>query len=78
MVDELIRSIDAARTSAGISKAELARRAGMQPEAVRRLFSVAEANPTITTLVTLASALDLDVIVQQAHPAEPRRSGAAS
>ena len=49
------------------AKAELARRAGMPPEAVRRLFSVEGPNPTAATLVALADALDLELV---ARPAE--------
>jgi DNA-binding phage protein len=65
-IDELVRSIDARREELGLSKAELARRAGLPPEAVRRLFTMRSPNPTVTTLVALTSALELDLV------AEPR------
>lgn len=65
-IDELVRSIDERREARGLSKAELARRAGLPPEAVRRLFTMRSPNPTATTLVALASALELDLV------AEPR------
>ena len=42
-------------------KAELARRAGVKPEAIRRLFSAEKPNPTLTTLVALAGVLDLEI-----------------
>src|SRR5438445_369967 len=45
-IDELVRAIDARRVELGWTKAELARRAGMPPEAVRRLFSVVGPNTT--------------------------------
>ena len=66
-IDELVRAIDARRVEVGWSKAELARQAGMPPEAVRRLFSVEGPNPTAATLVALADALDLELV---ARPAE--------
>lgn len=65
-IDELVWSIDAQREALGLSKAELARRAGLPPEAVRRLFTMRSPNPTATTLVALTSALELDLV------AEPR------
>jgi len=65
-IDELVRSIDARREALGLSKAELARRAGLPPEAVRRLFTMRSPNPTATTLVALTRALELDLV------AEPR------
>jgi DNA-binding phage protein len=63
-VDELVRALDDARERQGITKAELARRAGMAPEAVRRLFTAAGANPTIATLIALADALDVEVVAR--------------
>ena len=65
-IDELVRSIDRRREERGLSKAELARKAGLPPEAVRRLFTMRSPNPTATTLVALARALELDLV------AEPR------
>jgi len=65
-IDGLVRSIDAQREALGLSKAELARRAGLPPEAVRRLLTTRSPNPTATTLVALARALKLDLV------AEPR------
>ncbi|MCA1702166.1 MAG: helix-turn-helix domain-containing protein [Actinobacteria bacterium] len=65
-IDHLVRSIDARREALGLSKAELARSAGLPPEAVRRLFTMRSPNPTAMTLVALARALELDIV------AEPR------
>lgn len=42
---------DEARVQQGMTKAELARRAGMAPEAVRRLFTAEGPNPTAATLI---------------------------
>lgn len=59
MFDDVVRSLDARRQELGMSKAELARRADMPPAVVRRLFSQQHKNPTLTTLVAIADALDL-------------------
>ncbi len=79
-IDELVRSVDAQREALGLSKAELARRAGLPPEAVRRLFTMRSPNPTATTLVALTSALELDLVAEpratfarQARKAKTRR-----
>lgn len=61
-VDAIVRALDDRRESLGLTKAELARRADLAPEAVRRLFSVDSPNPTATTLASLADALDLDLV----------------
>lgn len=59
--DSVIRAFDARRVELNLTKAELARRAGVKPEAIRRLFSSEKPNPTLSTLVALASALDLEL-----------------
>lgn len=74
-IDELVRSIDRCREEQGLSKAELARQAGLPAEAVRRLFTMRSPNPTATTLVALARALDLEVIAEpKAKPARPAKT----
>jgi DNA-binding phage protein len=60
-IDGVLRSLDARRADLGLSKAELARRAGLRPEAVRRLFASQTANPTLATLSAIADALDLEL-----------------
>jgi DNA-binding phage protein len=55
--DKLVRALDDVRVQKGISKAELARRISAKPEIVRRLFTASSANPTITTVITVAKAL---------------------
>lgn len=62
-VDMLFRDMDARRKRLGWSKAELARRAGLNPVMVRRLFSQQLPNPTLQTVVALASALEATVSV---------------
>jgi DNA-binding phage protein len=61
-VDAIVRALDDRREALGFTKAELARRAHLAPEAVRRLFSVDSPNPTAITLAALADALDLDLV----------------
>ena len=71
-IDELIRALDQRRCSLQLSKAELARRAGLRPEVVRRLFSAESPNPTLSTVVALAGALKLKMTTE---PREERRAG---
>jgi len=60
-VDQVIRALDARRVALKLTKAELARRAEMQPEAVRRLFTAQRPNPTLHTLAAIAEVLGLDL-----------------
>ena len=53
-IDRVIRALDDRREELHFSKAELARRAEMPPEAVRRLFSAERPNPTLHTLAAIA------------------------
>lgn len=64
-IDRLVRALDDRREELGLSRAELARRAELAPEAVRRLFSVDSPNPTIGTLTALADALGLELVPQR-------------
>ncbi len=72
-IDELVRSLDRRREERGFSKAELARQAGLPAEAVRRLFTMRSPNPTATTLISLAHALDLDLVTKP-QPSTVRRA----
>jgi len=60
-IDAVVRVLDGRRETMGLTKAELARRAGMKPEAVRRLFSAESPNPTLSTVVALADVLGLEI-----------------
>lgn len=60
-IDRVIRALDERREELNLSKADLARRADMPPEAVRRLFSAERPNPTLQTLAAIADALGLDL-----------------
>lgn len=68
-VDGVIRALDERRNELNLTKADLARRAGVKPEAIRRLFSAEKPNPTLSTLIALAGALDLEL---RPAPRRPR------
>ncbi len=74
-VDRLVRSLDDAWEKQGLSKAELARRIGADPAAIRRLRTAPEPNPTMATFVSAADALGLEVRV--AKKARSRSRGAS-
>lgn len=59
--NELLAEIEDARRRADLSKADLARLAGMEPAAVRRLLSGNGRNPTLGTAGALAEVLGLDI-----------------
>ena len=71
-VDEVMRTLDSLRESAGITKAELARKIGKDPASVRRLFS-SESNPELKTIVAMAAALNAKIEISVSSPT--RRPG---
>lgn len=71
-VDAMMRALDHLRIEAGIPKAELARRIGKNPAAVRRLFS-AEANPELGTVAAIAAALDAEIRIIPNKPLRETR-----
>ncbi len=73
-IDRVIRALDERREELDLSKAELARRAEMAPEAVRRLFSAERPNPTLHTLASIAEALELDLLPTEKGGSAPRGS----
>jgi ribosome-binding protein aMBF1 (putative translation factor) len=74
-VDDVVRALDERRRDLGLSKAELARQAGMRPEVVRRILGAGQANPTLSTVISLASAMSLDVKIS--GPADRTQSDAS-
>lgn len=74
--DSLIRALEGARASRGISKAELARRISAKPEIVRRLLTDASGNPTVQTVFKVAAALDchLELVPNSGRRATPARA----
>lgn len=75
-VDAIINALDDARLSAGLNKAELARRLQTEPAAIRRLFSAVDPNPTIGTLAEVAAALGMRIALEPL-PASDKQIAAA-
>ncbi len=71
--DALIRALEGARAGRGITKAELARRISVKPEIVRRLLTDAGGNPTVSTVLKVATALDyhLELVPNRGRRAAP-------
>jgi ribosome-binding protein aMBF1 (putative translation factor) len=63
-VRRMLQLIDSERERTGLSKSDLARRIGVSPATVRRLFTSPTSNPTLRTIVDLFTALDLDIEVR--------------
>lgn len=59
--DRLIDQLDDIRRRKGMSKTELARRAGANPASVRRMLTSDERSPTLTSLTAVAAALDVSI-----------------
>ena len=74
--DKLIRALDAARERAGMTKADLARQINSKPEVIRRLLTVADGNPTMDTVLKIATALGchLELVTDAQPPTSGRRS----
>lgn len=64
-VDEIVRTLDATRSGLDLSKAELARRIGANPAAIRRLLSDQAKNPTLATVAKVAAALGLRLRLEE-------------
>ena len=67
----LVRQLDEARERQGMSKADLARKAAVSPETVRKLFT-AGGNPEIRTVARLAGPLGLRLLLAK-RPVPVRR-----
>lgn len=74
-LDSLIRTLDEVRVTENVSKAELARRIGSKPEIIRRLFTADKANPTVETVLKIATALgyELQLVPTTSRARRPRR-----
>ena len=75
-IDDLVRALDFAREEQHLSKAELARRVGVDPAAVRRFFSTDAPNPTAQWLVQVALALGYRFSLERADSASAAPSKA--
>ena len=69
---ELMRAIDDARKHLQMTQEQLAERMGKKREAVSRLLSADDINPTLNTIVELLSALNLtaDITIRKAEEGE--------
>ncbi len=69
---ELMRAIDEVRKQLNLSQEQLAKRMGKKREAVTRLLSADDINPTFDTLIELLSALQLtaDITLRRAREGE--------
>ena len=76
--DALVRALDTRREERGMTKAALAKSAGLQPEVVRRLFTMDSPNPTAATLLALAEALDLEVVARPKKRPAPKATKVAA
>jgi transcriptional regulator with XRE-family HTH domain len=63
-IDRMVNELEAARQTAGLSKAELAHAIGSEPATVRRLFSSGHVNPTLGTLAEVAAALGMRISLE--------------
>lgn len=63
-IDAVVNALNDALATEGMSKASLARAAGMKAAAVRRLLSSATVNPTISTVTELAAALGMRLTLE--------------
>ena len=73
-VDQLMRALDRAREEGGLSKADLARKMETQPEAVRRLFTAVEPNPTLGTVIKMARSMGYSLALVRSAPARAGRA----
>lgn len=60
-IDTILSHIEGRRNELGLTKADLARLVGVRPEAVRRLLSARSSNPTLFTVMRLASVLGMEI-----------------
>ena len=76
--DAVIRALESARARGGLSKAELARRMEVKPEIVRRLLTDEGGNPTIATVLKVATTLGyhLELVPNGRRRAAPRPEAA--
>lgn len=76
--DAVIRALESARARGGLSKAELARRMDVKPEIIRRLLTDEGGNPTIATVLKVATTLGyhLELVPNDRRRAAPRPEAA--
>ncbi len=60
-VRKMLMAIDAERERRGMSKNDLAELVGMNPAAIRRLFTSERANPALGTILEILAALRIEI-----------------
>ena len=63
-IDTILSHLEERREELGLTKADLARLVGAHPESVRRLLSDRSANPTLFTVIKLASVLGMEIDIK--------------
>jgi len=63
-IDSFMRSIEDRRAELGLTKADLARRCGLNPASVRKLLTTSGQNPTLGTLFALGQAMGVRVKIE--------------
>ncbi len=61
---KILQMIEAEREKAGLSKAELAQRIGVNPASLRRLLTAEGSNPTLKTMLGVFEALELELTLK--------------
>jgi ribosome-binding protein aMBF1 (putative translation factor) len=78
-IREMLQQIDSERELAGLTKAALAERIGVDASVVRRLFSAEASNPTLRTVLELADALGMQISFRaprrRTHFGQSQRAG---
>ncbi len=64
LMQAMLDALDHERVAQGLSKAELARRSGLDPVTLRRLLTSPKSNPRLETLVAIAYGLGLEIILR--------------
>jgi|GraSoiStandDraft_45_1057281.scaffolds.fasta_scaffold287301_1 ribosome-binding protein aMBF1 (putative translation factor) len=72
---ELLQQIDSERELAGLTKAALAERIGVDASVVRRLFSAEARNPTLRTVLEMADALGMQISIRPSRRRPQLRRG---
>jgi len=80
-IDRIVRTLDVARQKRKMTKADVARAAGLPAQSVRRFFTQRQQNPTLSVTVAIASAVGQPLIeteittrTQLGRVVEPRRA----
>ena len=71
-IDSIVNALNNAAEAEGMTRTEIARAAGMQAAAVRRLLTATTVNPTVTTLVEVAATLGYRVTLEKMTTSERR------